>query len=128
MSTIDVDDEVLVLSFEHFVRPVVRLLERFAGGVVTNENASTCRQSGTNVNCTLGGTGGVARKSCIDDLRLVTYVPESIGSYVDVKNSPGRQRDVPYTSSAVVQWRSSLSAVRIPRKGLSPILLLRVCP
>jgi len=32
------------------------------------------------------------------------------------KNSPGRRNVVPYTSSAVVQFRSDLTAVRIPYK------------
>ena len=35
-----------------------------------------------------------------------------MGSREEVKNSPGRQSVVPYTSSAAVQWISSLSAVR----------------
>ena len=32
------------------------------------------------------------------------------------KNSPGRRRLVPYTSSAAVHLRSSLYAVRMPRR------------
>ena len=34
------------------------------------------------------------------------------------KKSPGRCRVVPYTSSADVQWRSSLRVERIPSKAM----------
>ena len=52
------------------------------------------------------------------DLRCVTYVGCSAGVELRAssKNSPGKRRVVPYTSSAAVHWMSSLKVVRMPRR------------
>ena len=44
MLTINVHDIVLVCSLEHLVWPVVRLLQWYASGIVSNKHMSTCRQ------------------------------------------------------------------------------------
>ena len=55
------------------------------------------------------------------DFNLSTWERGSSTMSVGVevwKKSPGRRRVVPYTSSADVQWRSSLRVERIPNKAI----------
>jgi hypothetical protein len=44
-----------------------------------------------------------------------------------IKNSPGRQGAVSYTSSAAVQWRSSMSPVEIHFECCAVEILFECC-
>ena len=56
VTTIDVDHEVLGLSFEHFVGPVVWLLQWFPCSIVANKDVGTRGEGRVSVGCTVRQT------------------------------------------------------------------------
>ena len=57
MTTIDVYDEVLVIPFQHFVRPIIRLLQWSPRGIMANEDMCTCGKYWADVYGSLGWAG-----------------------------------------------------------------------
>ena len=121
LSAIDVNGVVLVSSFKHLIRPIVRLLQRFPNSVMPDEYMCARRYDITDIVIPLGWCAHWCRSQLLHSTLQSCNIANWVGQFLLLcwwENSPWRRKLVTYTKSAAVQWISSLSAVRMPRSSM----------